>query len=47
MVVEASSQLASGQWWFVDKVKELSDDLAMGREVVLPARPQGVESVNQ
>jgi alkaline phosphatase D len=44
MVIESSKQFASGQWWFVDGVKTITDGVAMGREIVLPSRPQGVES---
>ena len=41
LVVESGPQAVSCQWWFVDKVKELSDVVTMGRQVVLPANPQG------
>jgi alkaline phosphatase D len=41
LVVESGPQAVSCQWWFVDKVKEISDVVTMGRQVVLPANPQG------
>jgi alkaline phosphatase D len=41
LVVEAGPQAVSCQWWFVDKVKEASDVVTMGRQVVLPASPKG------
>ncbi len=40
-VIETSTQLVSCQWWFVDEVLTVSDGLTMGREVVLPSRPEG------
>ena len=43
LVVEASTQLVSCQWWFVDSVLEPSDGLAMGREVTLPMHREGTE----
>ncbi|CAN5269752.1 alkaline phosphatase D family protein [soil metagenome] len=43
LVIESSPQAVSCQWWFVDKVLEPSDAVALGREVVLPARPEGTE----
>jgi hypothetical protein len=42
-VVEASTQLVSCQWWFVDGVFEPSDSLAMGREVTVPMHREGTE----
>jgi hypothetical protein len=42
-VVEASTQLVSCQWWFVDSVLAPSDGLAMGREVTLPMHREGTE----
>jgi alkaline phosphatase D len=45
LVIESSPQLVSCQWWFVDKVLEPSTELAMGREVVLAAHPEGTEKV--
>jgi alkaline phosphatase D len=41
LIVEAGTQAASCQWWFVDKVKEASDVVTMGRQVVLPSIPKG------
>jgi alkaline phosphatase D len=41
LVVESGLQAVSCQWWFVDQVKELSNVVTMGRQVVLPANPQG------
>jgi alkaline phosphatase D len=41
LVVESGPHKASCQWWFVDSVKELSDVVTMGREVVVPTNPQG------
>lgn len=41
LVVEASTQRLSCQWWFVDTVLEISDDVVMGHEVVMPAYPEG------
>ncbi len=43
LVVEASTQLVSCQWWFVDGVLAPSDGLAMGREVTLPMHREGTE----
>ena len=41
LIVEASTQRLSCQWWFVDTVIELSDEVVMGHEVVLAANPEG------
>ncbi|MEO8261795.1 MAG: alkaline phosphatase D family protein [Pseudolysinimonas sp.] len=41
LVIEASVQRLSCQWWFVDTVIELSDEVVLGHEVVLPAYPEG------
>ena len=41
LVIESSTQFVSCQWWFVDQVLTVSDDIAMGREVVMPSRPEG------
>ncbi|MEP6479427.1 MAG: alkaline phosphatase D family protein [Rhodoglobus sp.] len=43
LLIEAGQQLVSCQWWFVDQVLTISDDIAMGREIVLPTRPEGTE----
>jgi alkaline phosphatase D len=41
VVIESSTRLVSCQWWFVDEVLTISDGITMGREVVLPTRPEG------
>jgi alkaline phosphatase D len=41
LVVESGPQAVSCQWWFVDAVKELTDGVTMGRQVVLPTTPKG------
>jgi len=43
LVVESGPQAASCQWWFVDSVKELTDGVTMGRQVVIPSQPMGEE----
>lgn len=40
-VVEADPDYASCQWWYVDTVARPSDDVAMGHEVTISARPDG------
>ena len=47
LVVESGLQAASCQWWFVDKVREVSDDFSMGHEVVIPARPEGTAALSR
>ena len=42
-IVDASEQLTSCQWWFVDQVLEPTDGLAMGREVTVPSHREGTE----
>ncbi len=46
LVVESSTQLVSCQWWFVDEVLTISDGIVMGREVVLPSRPEGTAAAS-
>jgi alkaline phosphatase D len=41
LIVESDPQRLSCQWWFVDTVLEISDDLVLGHEVVLTAHPEG------
>jgi hypothetical protein len=41
MIVDASPERLSCQWWFVDTVLEVSDDWVMGHEAVLAAHPEG------
>ncbi|MGE3193953.1 MAG: hypothetical protein AB7K08_10845, partial [Microbacteriaceae bacterium] len=41
LVIDAGVQRLSCQWWFVDTVIEISDDVVLGHEVVLPAYPEG------
>ena len=41
LVIDAGVQRLSCQWWFVDTVIELSDEVVMGHEVVMPAFPEG------
>jgi alkaline phosphatase D len=41
LIIDASTQRLSCQWWFVDTVAELSDDFVMGHEAVLAAFPEG------
>jgi hypothetical protein len=45
LVISASDEKVSCQWWFVDQVLTISDDVTLGREVVLPAEPYGEEAV--
>ena len=44
LIVDASTQRLSCQWWFVDTVKELSDEVVMGHEAVLAASPEGTKA---
>lgn len=41
IIVDASPERLSCQWWFVDTVLEVSDDWVMGHEAVLAAHPEG------
>ena len=41
LIVESGPQAVSCQWWFVDSVKELTDGVSMGRQVVVPTHPRG------
>jgi alkaline phosphatase D len=45
LIIEANAQYLAGQWWFVDTVREASDDFTMGHEVVIPMYPEGTEAV--
>ena len=45
LVIDASPERVSCQWWFVDQVLTISDDVTLEREVVLPAEPYGEEAV--
>ena len=45
LVISVSSERVSCQWWFVDQVLTVSDEVTLGREVVLPAEPYGEEAV--
>jgi alkaline phosphatase D len=40
-IVDAAPERVSCQWWFVDQVLTPSDDVVLGREVVLAANPEG------
>jgi alkaline phosphatase D len=44
LIVEADPQFASCQWWFVDQVRAISNDVTMGHSVALPAHPEGTAS---
>ena len=43
-IIEANPQYTSCQWWYTDTVAKLSDDVAMGHQVTLSARPDGTEA---
>jgi alkaline phosphatase D len=45
LVISTSAEKVSCQWWFVDQVLTVSDEVSLGREVVLPAEPVGEEAV--
>lgn len=41
LLIEATDQRLSCQWWFVDTVVKVSDDFVMGHEAVIAAFPEG------
>jgi hypothetical protein len=41
LVVDASPERLACQWWFIDTVLAISDDVVLGHEVVLTAHPEG------
>ncbi|MEO8528453.1 MAG: alkaline phosphatase D family protein [Pseudolysinimonas sp.] len=44
LAIDANPDYTSCQWWYVDTVAELSNDVALGHQVTIPARPDGTEA---